>query len=66
MSEVRQVPIINFAEIESVSKVRARVDFCRQVIHKEVQEKNVGIGVQHSDPLAELVFQKRVKKYIIK
>ena len=52
-SEVRKVPITYLAEIESVSEVRARVNLLRQVIHEEVQEKQVGIGVQHSHPLAE-------------
>ena len=51
--EVRKVPITYLTEIESVSKVRARVDLFRQVIHEKVQEEQVGIGVQHSDPLAE-------------
>ena len=47
------MPITYLAEIESVSEVRARVNLLRQVIHEEVQEERVGIGVQHSDPLAE-------------
>ena len=52
-SEVRKVPITYLAEIKSVAEVRARVDLLRQVIHEEVQEERVGIGVQHSDPLAK-------------
>ena len=55
------MPITYLAEIESVSEVRARVNLLRQVIHEEVQEERVGIGVQHSDLLAELVIQKHVK-----
>ena len=47
------MPITYLAEIESVSKVKARVDFLCQVIYEEMQEEQVGIGVQHSDPLAE-------------
>ena len=46
------MPITYFSEIESVSEVKARIDLLRQVIYEKVQ-KGVGIGVQHSNPLAE-------------
>ena len=60
-SEVGKVPRMYLAEIECVSEMRARVDLLRQVIHEEVQEDGVGIRVQHSDPVPECVFQKRVE-----
>ena len=47
------MPITYLAEIKSVANMRARVYLVSQVIHKEVQEEGVDIGVQHSDPLAE-------------
>ena len=52
-SVVRMVPITYLAEIESVSELRARVNLLCEVIHDEVKEERVGIGVQHSDPLPE-------------
>ena len=47
------MPITYLTEIENVSKVRARVDLLPQVIHEEVQKEEVGISVQHSEPIAE-------------
>ena len=60
-SEVRKVPITYLAEIESVSKVRAQVNFFGQVIHEEMKKERVGVRVQHSDFLSEDVFELRVK-----
>ena len=40
-SEVRKMAIINFAKVEGVSKVKARVYFFCQVFHKEVKEERV-------------------------
>ena len=48
-SEVRKVPITYLAEIESVSKVRAQVNFFGQVLQKEIKIKRVGVRVQYSD-----------------
>ena len=56
-SEVRKVAITNFAKVENVSKVRARVYLYCQVFYEEVKEKRVGVGVMHSDSLNECVFR---------
>ena len=56
-SKVGKVPQTYFAEIESVSKVRVRVDLFGQVFHKEVKRERVGVCVQHSDLFAENVFK---------
>ena len=50
------MPWTYLAEVESVLKVRVRVDLLRQVLHEEVQEEEVSVGVKHSDPLTQSVF----------
>ena len=55
-SEVRKVPITYLAKIESVSKVRARVNFFGQVFDEEMKKERVGVCVQHSDVLSKGVF----------
>ena len=56
-SEVRMVPITYLTEIKRVSKVKAQVNFFRQVFHKEMNQERVGVRVQHSDLLSEDVFK---------
>ena len=56
-SVVRKVPIFFFAEIESVSKVRAQVNFFCKVFYEDIIKERVGVRVQHSDFLSEGVFK---------